>query len=287
MPTRDCHVLEFCDCARSVDKRNKIKDKKVLTTCLNVCNKSYGIHFFAKHKDLLTTALEALTSFNDKPTITMKSDILKKNENIIPCFECKRLFYDTVINDYKGTATGFGKNHLYKKELKFQLHEEHMNCTPETRLKALHKFICFESGSEVLKAKLTEEQKMGLIDDRKPRGRPPKIKGAETSTPTETIKLVELPADSAEIERLKAEIEELKADLKEEQELKYVYRIGFESYERYMEHICSHRPGGIPLHTDADRARENRKYELIDEYAEKNLINDTDEFRDLVHSMLK
>jgi hypothetical protein len=180
----------------------KTGKKKENGTSLDECNIKYGIHFFSKHKDLLATALENLTVYTDKPIIKLNSLYggklsSVKTESTQVCFACRRLFNDTLIDEsVKGGYSRVGKSRIYPAEAKWELHEKAGKCTAETRLKALHKFMVYESGSDILRNKLTEEQQVGLMPPVETRGRKRKEHSPVSPRVIETIRIIELPAFS-------------------------------------------------------------------------------------------
>jgi len=257
-----CNVLLLCECLskinRTVEKDGKTELK---STNLSECNTKYGIHFFAKHKDLLTAALEKKDKYDDQMILpmykyhTVFQKLSTKEENIESthvCFACRRLFNDTEIDEGKRNGASRnaysckGKIRIHSAEKKWEMHEDKGHCTRESRLRALHTFMVFESGSDLLRSRVTDAEKIGLVEPVEKRGRkigstlppkPPKI--------IETIKIVELPAtpavvpvspvltvvdESAEIKKLKQEIKYLQTQLK-------LCEIANEGYQEYKSAI--------------------------------------------------
>jgi hypothetical protein len=272
------------------DGKTKIKE-----TALDQSNIRYGIHFFSKHKDVLTAALEKKTKYDDQMILELykykaafQKLSTKETELTHVCFACRRLFNDTEIDEYARNGTGRngydckGKIRIHSAEQKWIMHENTGRCTRASRLKALHTFMIYESGSDLLKSKVTDAEKIGLVEPVEKRGRkigtklppkPPKI--------IETIKLVELPAtpiatltvdppdESAELKKLKEEVKYLQLQLK-------LCEIANEGYQEYKSAI---EEDWKDSETALKREKIRREKRFIDA-VEQGLIEDIDDARE-------
>jgi hypothetical protein len=63
-----CNVFVLCECLAKMNRTTVTEDgkTKIKPTVLDQCNIRYGIHFFSKHKDMLTAALEKKTKYDDQ-----------------------------------------------------------------------------------------------------------------------------------------------------------------------------------------------------------------------------
>ena len=293
-----CNVLLLCECLskinRTIEKDGKTELK---STNLSECNTKYGIHFFSKHKDLLTAALEKKDKYDDQMILpmykyhTVFQKLSTKEENIESthvCFACRRLFNDTEIDEGKRNGTSRnaysckGKIRIHSAEKKWEMHEDKGHCTRESRLRALHTFMVFESGSDLLRSRVTDAQKIGLVEPVEKRGR--KIKD-KTLVPKviETIKIIELPAapapppmptltivdESAEIKKLKEEMKKLQIQLR----LCEIANAGYQTYKDAIENDWK----------DSDTALKREKQERERKYktaVEEGAFEDTEDNRD-------
>ena len=249
------NVFVLCECLSKMNRTTVTKDgkKEVKGTVLDECNIKYGTHFFSKHKDLLVAALEKKTKYDDQiilelykylPASQKLSTIETEHTHV--CFACRRLFNDTEIhevtrNGATRNATGcIGKIRIHSGEKKWEMHEDTGHCTRASRLKALHTFMIYESGSDLLRSRLTEAEKVGLVAPVETRGRklgtklpprPPKvietIKIVLDSPVSPTLTIVD---ESAEIKALKEQVKQLQIQLR-------VCEIANSGYVKYKEKI--------------------------------------------------
>ena len=291
-----CNVLMLCECLAKMNRTTVTEDgkTKIKPSALDQSNIRYGIHFFSKHKDVLTSALEKKTKYDDQMILELykyKAAFQKLSTKEIElthvCFACRRLFNDTEIDEYTRNGTGRngydckGKIRIHSAEQKWIMHENTGRCTRASRLKALHTFMIYESGSDLLKSRVTEEQKIGLVEPVEKRGRklgsklppkPPKI--------IETIKIVELPTatltvdppvvdESAEIKKLKQEIKYLQTQLK-------LCEIANEGYQEYKSAI---EEDWKDSDTALEREKNKREKRFMDA-VEQELFEDIEDARE-------
>lgn len=248
----------LCDCVEK--KIDGIGAKPGKGTVLNESNVKYSAHVFAKHPALIVHGLERCKSFEERSDgDDLDKDVgghelrLQHNKKLIAsvvCFECRRIFNDTYTDGAGGKST------VHSAGSKWKQHTAVAKCTSKERMKALYRFVLFESDSDALKGKLTKEQKEALEDTRPKRGRPAGKAAAESSAAKPSLLLpppakrgkaaapapvataavpppppaapapllAPPPVGSDEVERLRAQVKALEKDKKELTTLNEFYK---------------------------------------------------------------
>lgn len=273
-----CNVVRLCKCIT----KNAYEGKE---SKLGEDNQKYGVHMFSKHKDLITTALEKMTKYDtDEPYLQFEAYKGRKVETEVTqvCFACRRLFNDTsVTNKRHGVHGGGPEFREDSSERKWELHLQRKTCTASSRMKAMHMFMVYESGSEVLRSKLTPEQKVGLIKTPEKRGRPLGSTKKKTEEPPitaiETIRIVELPAD--ESEELKALKEQVKA-MKTQIALLEVANAGYCKYAQTVKEEAEDNQEAELIDALATKAQEEKRESMYESLVKDGTIEDTEENRE-------
>jgi len=274
------NVLVFCECpeknARA--KTTKTGKPKNTSSCLDYDNNKYSAHFFSKHKDVLAAALEKITIYSDSPTIKLIPYKQKTAVDTIACFACHRLFSDTTVDEgRKGGYTRQGKISTNTAKYKWELHDERGKCTAEERLKALHTFMVYQSGSELLRSRLTEAQKVGLVAPTETRGRKRKEKDL-VPTIIETIKFVEIPAlDPPPPVEVSADLEKMK-DLQRKVYLAEILQDAREVFDEATRSM-GFKSSVSSVMRECREIEMNRRFELFAEYVRDKALEDTDQNR--------
>ena len=269
-----CNVVRLCKCIAK--NAYEGKDSK-----LGEDNQKYGVHMFSKHKDIIAAALEKLTDYTtDEPYLQFEAYKGRKVETEVTqvCFACRRLFNDTmVINRRHGVHGGGAEFREDSSERKWELHTEREYCTAASRIKAMHMFMMYESGSEVLRSRLTEAQKIGLIKAPEKRGRPvgsTKKKAEEPPiTAIETIRIVEVPADDSELNALKEQIKAMKTQIA----LLEVANAGYCKYIQTVKDEAEDNEEAELIDDMADKAQQEKRESMYQSYVKDGTIEDTEE----------